>query len=259
MKSLRLTSLPVWILLTLALSHCGPLTATSKDPGFALPTTEEVGNSGRKAARNGGRIDPNQKELLGKFHATFYYVVDEATYPDSPEKAEIKDVQGNLISIVTKKFKKDLNIEGTGFLKDGRTVNYAAKVGKEIRYRVSSAKWGWGVGGCPLKPYRSIAVDPFYIPLGTVVFIPQAVGAVLPGGEIHDGIFYAEDIGGWIKKMDIDFFSASGIRSSKPFEDNGLRSGMKVEAFVQRAADSSGCHVQPEMDSNEFSIGLRDH
>lgn len=42
-------------------------------------------------------------------------------------------------------------------------------------------------------PYRTLAVDPAKILLGSIVFVPQAYGVVLPSGEIHDGFFFANE------------------------------------------------------------------
>lgn len=41
--------------------------------------------------------------------------------------------------------------------------------------------------------YRTLAVDPTKILIGSVLFIPQAYGATLPSGEIHDGLFIAQE------------------------------------------------------------------
>ncbi len=47
--------------------------------------------------------------------------------------------------------------------------------------------------GAMLSPYRSVAVDPTRILLGSVLFVPQAYGVTLPSGEIHDGLFFAQE------------------------------------------------------------------
>lgn len=41
--------------------------------------------------------------------------------------------------------------------------------------------------------YRTLAVDPTKILIGSVLFLPQAYGATLPSGEIHDGLFLAHE------------------------------------------------------------------
>ncbi|KAA3619963.1 MAG: DUF1460 domain-containing protein [Calditrichaeota bacterium] len=43
-------------------------------------------------------------------------------------------------------------------------------------------------------PFRTIAVHPQKILPGTVLFVPQMYGWLMPSGEIHDGYFLAEEI-----------------------------------------------------------------
>jgi 3D (Asp-Asp-Asp) domain-containing protein len=86
-------------------------------------------------------------------------------------------------------------------------VNYATRAGHEIRYKfVKDAPYGIGVDNYKLIPYRTIAVDPAQILIGSIVFIPQAYGLVLPNGEIHDGFFFAHDTGSKIKGRCLDLF-----------------------------------------------------
>ncbi len=47
--------------------------------------------------------------------------------------------------------------------------------------------------GVKLAPYRSAAVNPNKILLGSVLFVPQLYGALLPSGEIHDGLLFAQE------------------------------------------------------------------
>ncbi len=57
---------------------------------------------------------------------------------------------------------------------------------------VAKPKNGNGMTHASLLPYRSLAVDPTKILLGSVLFLPQAYGVALPSGEIHDGLFFAQ-------------------------------------------------------------------
>ncbi len=180
---------------------------------------------------------------LGRFMTTFYYVINEKSFFLADE-VPVKDVQGGTIAMVSVEFKKAMDIEGTGILRDGRTVNYAQRIEGEIRYRVSSAKWGWGVGQCKLIPYKTIAVDPKVIPLGTRVFIPEAKGALLPDGTKHDGIFYAEDMGSAIKDYHVDLFSKEGMESSAPYESVGIHSSGYVDILKISDPDPKGCHTK---------------
>ena len=58
-------------------------------------------------------------------------------------------------------------------------------------------------------PFRSIAVDPRYIPIGATVYVPELVGIELPDGTHHDGCLRADDMGGAIKQHKLDFFVES--------------------------------------------------
>lgn len=91
-------------------------------------------------------------------------------------------------------------------------------VGK-TRFRLARGPFGDGAGDYFLVPYRSIAVDKTVFPLGTVLYVPDARGqrVVLPDGEewLHDGYFFAADVGGAIQGSHIDVFQ--GTLASKPF------------------------------------------
>lgn len=102
------------------------------------------------------------------------------------------------------------------------------------RFRVSSQPFGEGAIGARLIPFRTIAVDPRFIPHGTVLFIPAARGTAieLDGGEkrTHDGYFFAADTGGAIKGPHIDIFI--GVRKKNPFEFIGSSKRNTFEAYV---------------------------
>lgn len=95
---------------------------------------------------------------------------------------------------------------------------YAFNLGK-TKFRISNGAFGDGIGNYRLSPYRTIATDPALIPTGSVIYIPEARGAkiVLPTGEviIHDGYFFAGDMGGAIKLNHIDVFI--GTQLEAPF------------------------------------------
>jgi 3D (Asp-Asp-Asp) domain-containing protein len=92
------------------------------------------------------------------------------------------------------------------------------KIGK-VRFGVAQGPFGDGVKGMILVPYRTIAVDPKYIPYGSVIYIPEARGLEikLSNGLLleHDGYFFAADTGSAIKQNHIDVFS--GHSAKNPF------------------------------------------
>lgn len=146
------------------------------------------------------------------FRNTYYYVALESVYAGLPKDAKLRKMDDTVIAEVSHQFKAALAIEGTGRLIDGRIVNYGGVKDHETRYVLTRANWGFGVGTCELKPFRTIAVDPRTIPLGAVVRIEETVGMVLPDGTVHDGLWRAEDIGGAIKGQRIDLFVGDGDR-----------------------------------------------
>jgi 3D (Asp-Asp-Asp) domain-containing protein len=73
--------------------------------------------------------------------------------------------------------------------------------------------WGYGVQDKALVPFRSIAVDPSVIPYGSHLYIRELDGVTMPGdpsygGFVHDGCVSADDTGGDIIGMHVDFFAA---------------------------------------------------
>lgn len=103
-----------------------------------------------------------------------------------------------------------------------------------VRFKRSNALYGEGVQGYELVPYRTIAVDPTLIPIGSVVYIPAARGTtvVLPSGDraIHDGYFYAADVGKAIQGNHIDVFL--GITNRNPFPFVQSRPSASFQAYI---------------------------
>lgn len=148
-------------------------------------------------------------KLLGNFAPTFYRILDESApeWKNEERTEELLTVNGAVIERVTPSFKKQLDIEGSGRLRDGRIVNFQQKIDERWRYAVeANAPFGLGVRGYKLVPYRSLAVDPELISPGTVLFLPALEGIQLPSGEIHDGFMFAHDVGQSIKGNRIDVF-----------------------------------------------------
>ncbi len=87
--------------------------------------------------------------------------------------------------------------------------------------------------GCRVVPMRTLAVDRNVIPRHTILFIKETVGLKLPDGSIHDGYWYASDIGGAIKGNRIDLYTGAGAASMKPLIDLNLSkvTAIKVGRF----------------------------
>jgi len=182
-------------LLALSLSSC------------ALLKPDEAPVASPEAAKPVVAVTPEPKVVKTvKLRNTYYLILDESRYAPGTE-ASILTMSGSLIAKVSASYKKGLDIEGTGRLRDGRVVNYAGRgADKSVRYLVSKAPFGYGVGGCPLVPFKTIAIDKNVVPYGSTVRIKETVGMVLPDGSKHDGLWKAEDTGGAIKNDRLDFF-----------------------------------------------------
>jgi 3D (Asp-Asp-Asp) domain-containing protein len=127
------------------------------------------------------------------------------------------------------------------------------------RFKRSRGPYGEGAGDVDLVPYRTIAVDPSTLPLGTVLYVPDARGVTVtrPDGTrvVHDGYFFAADTGGAIKRMHIDVFC--GVATSNCFPGVVHSDATKTfDAYVVDDAEArrflSGLH-RPTVDAAVLS------
>ena len=98
-----------------------------------------------------------------------------------------------------------------------------------------------GVGGidsigCKPVAMRTAATDPRIIPRRTILFIADTVGLPMPGGGVHDGFWYASDVGGAIKGNRIDLYTGNGRGSMAPIMRLNLQ-----RLKVARAGAFKGC------------------
>lgn len=182
---------------------------------------------------------------LGEFNITFYYVIGEEEVAaraaakaakaskaaaandnrlDPAAKAELVSItppalvtiySGSCepITEVSRDFAAQLALQGTGKLKDGRVINIWGHCACDHTpcFKVTDEKWGTGGTGRALQPFRTVAVDPKVVKLGTLLHIPQLEGRTMPGrapwgGFIHDGCVVADDTGGSIDGNQLDLF-----------------------------------------------------
>lgn len=186
-------------------------------------------------ARGGGRVtvslwqEADTPVALGSAWITHYYLAQEGDHEGEPLDAPLLSPDCTILADVPRAFHDDLCIEGSGQLRDGRVLNYAStctracfaavRCGRravKTCYRVLDRDrypWGMGAGGRPLVPDRSVAVDPSVVDLGTVLYVPELDGMVPPGRSTpHDGCVRADDVGGAIRGLHIDFFAATRAR-----------------------------------------------
>lgn len=122
----------------------------------------------------------------------------------------------DVLAEVDKEFAKSLTLQGTGKLRDGRLLNVAGQNNcpcdrKPCFHVIEGQVWGKAGTGKPLAPFRTVAVDPKVIKLGSLLYIPLLEGRTMPGrapwgGFVHDGCVTADDTGGGIKGFQIDLF-----------------------------------------------------
>jgi 3D (Asp-Asp-Asp) domain-containing protein len=117
------------------------------------------------------------------------------------------------ITDVSKEFAAALALQGTGLLKDGRVVNVWGHCSCDHSpcFKVTESKWGTAGNGRPLQPFRTVAVDPKVIKLGSLLHVPILEGRTMPGrspwgGFVHDGCVVADDTGGGIDGNQLDLF-----------------------------------------------------
>jgi 3D (Asp-Asp-Asp) domain-containing protein len=195
---------------------------------------------------------PPDSTSLGSFVPTFYRILDEATWPTGERTEELFSRAGQPLARVTSDFRHQLDIEGSARLRDGRIVNIEERVGGAMRYLlVRGAPFGVGAPGYRLVPYRTVAVDPRRIKLGTVLYLPSFVGIPLPTGAVHDGFAFAHDTGHGIIGGRVDIFV--GFEDDR---DNALtRSGRIAshERVSVYAVDGSTARVVNARFAKEFT------
>jgi 3D (Asp-Asp-Asp) domain-containing protein len=99
-----------------------------------------------------------------------------------------------------------------------------------------SYPYGIGVAGYALVPFRSVAVDRRYIPIGRTVEMADLTGMPLPDGSVHDGCFVAVDGGGAINGHHIDLF----MPNEEAWHDLG-RAGYLPARVRQLVVDAPRC------------------
>lgn len=170
---------------------------------------------------------------VGKALLTFYWIVDESSDRyDGKRETELRDARGRVLAKTHAAFRRDLVMEGTGWLRDGRTIRFDKTVRGEHRFRIIKSRYGITARGCPAEPYRTVAVDPRFVRLGSKIYVPELKGTVLPDGTEHDGFFVANDRGQF-RGAHIDIFVGVGPRSTRPFIRKGYPSTSYVTVFLE--------------------------
>ncbi len=175
----------------------------------------------------------------GRWLLTQYWIATELPGPRDRRAVPIRTRQGEVIALSCPRFIDDLSMEGTGLTWDGRLLNWDTRQnGRPCFVEVDRESYPYGVGvaGFALVPYRSLAVDRRYIPIGHTVEMPELAGLMLPDGSRHDGCFVAVDGGGAINGHHIDLF----LPSEAAYREAG-RAGFLPHHIRQVVVDSARC------------------
>lgn len=145
------------------------------------------------------------------FALRFYWLAMQERHADDFSALDVYTDDGFFLGAYSERFIRELRMEGSGVLADGRVINYAGRCDFGVgtcfeELDPDTHPYGRGAGRRPLVPFRSVAVDPALVPIGEPLYIPEFDGLLLPDGTIHDGCVRADDTGGNIKKRKMDFF-----------------------------------------------------
>ncbi len=199
----------------------------------------------REITRVSTPVVEQEPEPIGQFNITFYYMIGEQEVAakaaaraakaspvandnrlDPEGETELASVTPpDLVTIyastcepiteVTRDFAAQLSLQGTGKLKDGRVINVwgHCRCDNSPCFKVTAEKWGTAGNGRALQPFRTVAVDPKVVKLGTLLHVPLLEGRTMPGrapwgGFVHDGCVVADDTGGGIDGNQLDLFVA---------------------------------------------------
>jgi hypothetical protein len=172
-----------------------------------------------------GSIEGERREL-GVLFPTMYNIADESFFEGERQERLVEAHTGKTLAWVSRSYRSELDIQGTGRLKDGRILNVAERVQGVWNYRVLPAgEFGHGILNHRIHPLRSVAVDFTYLCqlaglefcdfpapavrarlVGSVLYFPRLDGVKLATGQTHDGLMCAQDIGGAIGKDRVDLF-----------------------------------------------------
>ena len=157
---------------------------------------------------------PQAGKPMGRFKLTYYWMPAET---GGPRKVQLYNKWCRPVARVSRGFERRLRLEGGGRLHDGRVLTYSGRCGcaHSPCFRVARRghSWGTGVHERPLSPFRSVAVDPAHVSIGSVLYIPELDGLTMPGrspygGFVHDGCVVADDQGGGVRGRQLDLFTA---------------------------------------------------
>src|SRR5690606_30172894 len=128
-------------------------------------------------------LEPDRE--LGSFQLTYYWMATEGG--KRARSVQLYTRSCKKIAKVSRSYARRLALQGGGKLRDGRVLVYSGNCSCEsspcFQLARRGHKWGTGVDQRPLAPFRSVAVDPSRVAIGTVLYIPELDGLTMPGHE----------------------------------------------------------------------------
>jgi 3D (Asp-Asp-Asp) domain-containing protein len=179
-----------------------------------------------------------QRRDVVPLRASLYYTALESDYPPGSDIA-FRSRTGAVLHRGSQSFFDKAAIEGSAKLNDGRVINVDGTVDNERRWTVIPQAFGLDALGCALIPFRSAAVDRNVVALRTQLYLPETVGMRLPTGAVHDGLWYAVDVGSGIRGDRIDLFLGAGKATMAIPRNHGLGHLQALQA--ERRGSFKGC------------------
>ncbi len=183
--------------------------ATSRPVVVSKPSTVTTG-----LPNGANKVD---YEYRGFLVSSIYYnasIRDEAGNCGPEAMSSLRDAKGGVLMKVCAKTVKTCLMEGVCQVtrkKENRAFNYSGMVNKRPTFfelKNGDCVFGFGVMSDCLDPFYTLAADMRYHRAGEVIYIPQIVGTILPGGQRHSGFFIVRDMGQKIQGSNrFDFFT----------------------------------------------------
>lgn len=160
-----------------------------------------------------GILSRQFQPVEGIYRVTFYWTVFPEDVEPSGKQVQVVDAQKRELAWADEELVKQIAMEGSGYLPDGRLLNIACACpypdSRFIVVDTSKTPWGYDAQKKPLIPFKSIAVDPTLVPAGTTVYIEAFRGLKLSETLVHDGCFVASDTGYTISDRHIDIYTGT--------------------------------------------------
>jgi len=169
-------------------------------PALPCPAQASTLVSSPSAVSNSPAYSLRKAQDLGQFRVRFYWLVEEECY-QGKKTCPLYTPKGELVGRFTNQFVKDFQTESAALLSDGRMVSYLKRTN-----RCQIVDVPIGANGYTLTELKSVAVDPSVIPIGSAIYIKDAANVPVSDSLVHDGIFYAQDVGSAIKGNRIDVY-----------------------------------------------------